>query len=66
MFFYFIDTLNHGPANGKQGLAAAGAVQALFERSDKGVASSINFILNGKDLLQLTALPGFGFANVLL
>jgi hypothetical protein len=31
IFLYFIDTLNHGPANGKQGLAAAGAVQTLFK-----------------------------------
>ena len=46
MFFYFIDTLNHCPANGKQELAAAGAVQALFKRGDKGVASGINFIFD--------------------
>ena len=46
MFFYFIDTLNHDPANAKQGLAAAGAVQALFKCGDKGVASGINFVFN--------------------
>ena len=47
-------------------MAAADAVQALFKCGDKGVATGVNFIFNGKDLLPLAALIGFGLADVLL
>jgi hypothetical protein len=52
-FSYFIDTLGHEPANAKQGLAAAGPVQALFQCGDKGIAPGVNFILHSKNFLSL-------------
>ena len=58
----FVDTSHHAPAQHKQVLAAAGAVQALLQGGNECVAPGFNFVFHGKDVLPLAALLGFGLA----
>ena len=58
IFSGFGDTSHHAPAQHKQALVAAGAVQALLQSGNERVAPGFDFVFHSKYLLPLAALLG--------